>query len=368
MMFDNQVSYTGTMGKYNILAGTRSDLVGKIDATGTVFGNAETSFATDAHARIALNALGHFPVVHVNNGANIGEIGIGETVECQEYCINLISMMGTLCNEKYFPLFACTSAPIRLEITLVPSALNTFATDAAASFTLDNVEFVMDCLELADSAVETIKASLQGQALEFALTEYRNINWTGTGTNNVATTHAMPIPAKFSSLKSLFVAMRDNTHTGQVTYFPCSAQKFALSQYYFRIGGSVVPSKFPNSPTEYYSELCKAFGNFGDIRSNPAVDWDAYTQDTIVANNDAVAIYNCSNVNSGAFYIGLDLESYPNADKGQLFAGTNTNSDDIYFYASVTPSGANNTSIRYDCFAAFDQVMRFANNTCYCSY
>jgi hypothetical protein len=162
--------------------------------------------------------------------------------------------------------------------------------------------------------------------------------------------------------------MRDNTNSGTSTHFPCSALKFAMSQYYFRIGGSIIPSKYPSSTAEYYSELCKALGNFGDIRSNPANDWSSYNMDTSVANNDAVTIYNNSNVNSGSFYIGCDLESYPNADKGQLFAGTNTNSDDIYLYTSVTPSGANNDSIRYDIFAAFDQILRFANNTCYCSY
>ena len=38
-------------------------------------------------------------------------------------------------------------------------------------------------------------------------------------------------------------------------------------------------------------------------------------------NTLGTATMNASNVNSGSFYVGLDLENYANSDKSQIFAG-----------------------------------------------
>ena len=43
-------------------------------------------------------------------------------VKYQTFAINLISLIGSLGSARYFPLFACTSAPLRVEITLASSA------------------------------------------------------------------------------------------------------------------------------------------------------------------------------------------------------------------------------------------------------
>jgi hypothetical protein len=52
----------------------------------------------------------------------------------------------------------------------------------------------------------------------------------------------MPIPAKFSSLKSIFVCVRDSAVAPKLKYFPFSCNKFGISQYFFRIGAQVLPS------------------------------------------------------------------------------------------------------------------------------
>jgi hypothetical protein len=84
-------------------------------------------------------------------------------------------------------------------------------------------------------------------------------------------------------------------------------------------------------------------------------------------NTFTTATMNSSNVNSGSFYVGLDLENYANSDKSQIFAGWNSSTDDIYY----TPTfAANNPSptVRFDAFALFDSLLVFENHKCYVKY
>ena len=75
---------------------------------------------------------------------------------------------------------------------------------------------------------------------------------------------------------------------------------------------------------------------------------------------------NVGNSNSGSFYIGLDLENYPNAQKDSIFCGFNSNTDDIYAIMNFTSPAA--TTTRFDAFANFDCVVVFENNTAFVRY
>ena len=63
-------------------------------------------------------------------------------------------------------------------------------------------------IELNDNAMGIIRESQNGQPLQFVNPNYRNYFYNYTLGNAVAQL-AMPIPAKFSSLKSLVVTVRD---------------------------------------------------------------------------------------------------------------------------------------------------------------
>jgi hypothetical protein len=78
------------------------------------------------------------------------------------------------------------------------------------------------------------------------------------------------------------------------------------------------------------------------------------------------AYYATSAINSGSFYVGLDLENYANSDKSAIFSGWNSNTDDIYFVGSFTAPSA--ITARFDAFALFDTVLVFENGTCYVKY
>ena len=74
-----------------------------------------------------------------------------------------------------------------------------------------------------------------------------------------------------------------------------------------------------------------------------------------------------SNISTGSFYIGIDLENYINANKDNIFAGWNSNTDDIFCIMNFGTAVVTNT-YRFDAFAMFDSCVVFENGTCYVRY
>ena len=177
MLFDIQVPADATYGKLNVLAGTRNDLVLTIptlpvsavasaaaqyastvtDSTITQPGNAIVNTAVNNLANVLSNAT--LSALQVNSGDLIRNgttsiVASNASTTVQTYCLNLNCLLGTLCSQNYFPLFACTSAPLRMEITLVSDlfkAMNvTVAPTIPAIGLLSNVEYIANFIELGD--------------------------------------------------------------------------------------------------------------------------------------------------------------------------------------------------------------------------
>lgn len=448
MIFDLQVATPSAYGKYNMLCGTRNDLVtvpnqlntqSNITSNGnatntdggasTTLGNLSANQAGSSLVADAINQavnsclLGvHIPtpVQQISGGeyliSNLSSSALlttttnggGNGVTTQDstkpvtYCLNLISLIGTLCNSHYFPTFACTSAPLRVEIQLVDqlykclnisgvTVVNT-TTIPALSTTgnfLYNVEYIASFIELGDSAMQMIESSLEGEPLQFVLSDYRNYQYTYNLQSSSNTQVNMAIPAKFSSLKSLFVCPRDQG-IGAYGYYPFSTVNYGLTDYYFRIGPNIKPAKAPTTYAEFFSELIKAIGSMSDIHYSPNIEKTSYIQVRSVANTASLDFYSATNIGSGRFFIGLDLENYTEAPKDSIFAGWNSNTDDIFCVMDFNTNTPSSTSIvigtmsngvtnfsqfplptitmRFDAYALFDSVIVFENGTCYVRY
>jgi hypothetical protein len=107
-----------------------------------------------------------------------------------------------------------------------------------------------------------------------------------------------------------------------------------------------------------------------DINYQPSIDYSSYNGDLIVANNDTATFV--SNKNSNSFYVGLDLENFPTSDRSHIFAGYNSNTDNIYFYPTYTlPDGTQGNAaiiVKFLTYAMFDSVLVFENNTAYVKF
>ena len=365
MMFDLQVPTDATYGKHNILSGTRNDLVVALPKLVAADMNVDS-------AGTAKLAYAKFSALQVNSGIRIsGDALMGQNAtKDQTFAINLISLVGSLGSARYFPLFACTSAPLRVEITLASSALATAACAVATTMTVTNCEYIAQFIELNDTAMSIISNSQQGQPIQYVFQDYRNYQYTAALPNS-STIVTMPIPAKFASLKSIFVCARDSSNIAKETYFPYSCNKYGLSSYFFRVGANILPSKVPDSVPEMFAEVCKAIASISDLNHHPSIELASYSVDVAAVNNDAMnslgtATMNSSTVNSGSFYVALDLENYANSDKSQIFAGWNSSTDDIYYIGTFYASAA--VTARFDAFALFDSLLVFENNTCYVKY
>jgi hypothetical protein len=296
-----------------------------------------------------------------------------------------MSLVGTMCPNNYLPLFAMTSAPLRVEIQLVSaitSALNTVTAVTTPNGLVNNVEYIASLIELGDSAMQMIESSLEGQPLQFVYSDYRNYQFTYQLTTATTTQVNMPIPAKFSSLKSIYVSIRDKG-VGNLAYYPFSSVNYGLYNYQFRIGPTIMPPKPVDDICSMFSELCKSVGSMSDLKFNPSIRKSSYMISTSSPNTTALEANNASNITSGSFYVGIDLENYMSAPKDTIFAGYNSNTDDIYFIGSFnTDTTANNAptnytalgtalptaTIRFDAFALFDVVLVCENGTAFVRY
>ena len=350
MLFDLQMPTDACYGKQNILTGCRSDLNVTLPATSGTYVQSE------------LNAV-KLSANQINSGILLGSATANNaSTSTKSFALNLVSLIGSLCPNNYIPLFAATSAPLRVEIQLVDSIAKLCAcTSATGTISMTSVEYVANFIELGDNAISMIYDSLQGSPLQFVVPDYRNYQFSYSLVQNVQTGVNIPIPAKFSSLKSLFVMCRDQG-TGAATYFPLSTVTKGLINYYFRVGSTIMQSKAVDDYVQCFAEVTKAIGSISDINHQPSIEYTSYSLTDSVANG-----HTDHSVESGRFYIGLDLENYASADKSSIFAGYNSNTDDIYAVLTHTNTSSTAT-VRYDAFALFDEVIVFENNTAYVKF
>lgn len=359
-----QQSGDAAKGKMNILAGLNEEsFCGVTDATVTndatlltkIQGATNQVFAINSGERLIDSAqTNQFHNIQAN----------GDTLT-RTYCINLMSIVGSL-SDKYIPLFAMTSAPLRLELQLASSPSKFLCSKVALkSFKVNNCEFVAQFMELGAEAMNIINTSIgPNNKLEWVVPSWRNYVYNAT-LANAATQVSIPVPAKFDSLKSLFMTQREKAD-GAVTFFPLGSCHYNLSSYTLRLGSKVVPSKAPETIPEFFCELLKAIGSVSDLNHEPNIDIGDYDVATPVANAETAA-YVAISSGSESFIVGMDLETYSNADKDAIYSGYNTSNSDVFWHMNF---GANATTpnVRFDSYALYDQVITAEAGVAYASY
>jgi hypothetical protein len=301
----------------------------------------------------------------VNRGRALG--ALGATTTSFPFAINLVSLVGALSGDKYLLLSEMTAAPLRVEIVLQTSLLRSMMVEGGTglNFTLTNCTYVGEFLQLPDSAIAAIKAG-SSSPMQVVLPSYRSYTNSVSVPATTLTQSSFPIPAKFSSLKNIFVATRSTA--GLDAQYPSSHCAFGLGSanstgYFFRVGSEVLPSTAPTAIPEIYNEAIKCFGSVADMQLQPSIDNTAYQLDVP---NTIAGLVQASTKDSGSFLIGIDMEIFQNTDKSSIFAGTNTNTSDIFAVINYyTPSAL---TLLQTAFACYDQVLVFEGGVCYARY
>ena len=344
IMYDYQAPEDAVKGRFAVTSGTNEDYSG---------------------VGVAAAALAN--VRSVNRGRATGALATTAGGTVFPFSINLISMVGALAGEKYLPLWEMTAAPLRVEIVLQSSLIRSMMVEGGAglNFTCSGVNYCGEFLELPDSAIAAIK-SASSSPLQMVLPSIRSYTNSAPLPAGTQTQVSFPIPAKFSSLKSIVVATRATA--GTAAQYPSSNCAFGVGSansigYQFRVGSEVLPSTAPTSFPEIYCEAVKCFGSLADLQLQPSIDNTAFT---LNLPNTIAGLVEASTEDSGSFLIGIDLEVYQNADKASIFAGTNTNTSDIF--AIINYFTASATTILQTAFANYDQVLVYENGVCYARY
>jgi hypothetical protein len=387
IMMDAYVPTDKVYGAFNATQGTRNDLVTVVGAAGS----GVSCFQSNSGDLIGTGSFIAGSVAPIVPPSVVPQ----NSVVSDTYCLNLISILGSLSKDYYFPLFACSSAPVRLEVQLVSGVQNfcaSLSSTLANTFNITNVEYVGQFIDLGDEAMSAIYSSLGSEPLQMVVPDYRNYQGSYQlaigATTPVNTLVNFPIPAKFSSLKSIICSVRDKQPSAVSTssYFPFSSVSLGVQSYQFRLGAQVVPSKAPDTIPEMFEELIKAVSSIADLNHQPSIEKLSYQLPNSVQYQLATAqglgasllftntidgAATVSNCNSGSFYVGIDLENYSAAAKNSIFSGYNSNTDDIFWQPVFAPiiNNINVTgtlvNVRLDAFANYDCVVVFQDNTAY---
>jgi hypothetical protein len=335
-----QQTSDGFSGKQNMLCGT-----------------APGSFLNGATTETLLTTVGE----RANQA--YASVPINTTVPNRTFALNLMSYVGSLCGNKYIPLFDMGSAPLRIEVTFVSSLLKFLCASTALAnnnFTISNVEFVGTYIELSDSAIDEIRRSQGGQPLQYVIQNYSNVNTAMTLYNGSSTRLEIPVAARYASLKSLICIPRRYAD-GAVTFFPFSSTHYNINQWRLKIGNQNIPSKAPSSIVEHYCELIKAVNSLSNIDHEPSINWYNYNSIDPAANTET-ATAGAVTARSMCFALGIDLETYAGSDKERIYSGMNTLNSDIFWSIDFFPTGIGaDIQVRFDTYACYDQVMVFQN-------
>jgi hypothetical protein len=346
VLHDFQAPEDTVKGRLSVTAGTNPDF----------------SVLQAAAAGDVLNAAS------INRGRALGVLGVA--THSYPFALNLISLVGSLCGEKYLPFFELSAAPLRVEIVLVSSAARALMnrTGTISSFSMTGVNYCGEYLEIPDAAVASIKAA-SSSPMQMVVPSYRSYTNSATIPAANMTEVSFPIPAKFSSLKNIFVVTRASAATGVDSQFPMSHCAFGNGTStvtkgpQFRIGSEILPSTAPLSHAEMYSEAIKCFGSIADLQNQPSITNAAYTLDAPVA---VTNINTASTTESGDFVIGIDTEVYQSTSGQNIFNGTNSNTSDIFAIINYYSSGG--ITALQTAFAAYDQVLVMENGVMYARY
>jgi hypothetical protein len=348
ILYDFQASEDAVKGRFSITTGTNADYTMYADLSSNTVGNAAS----------------------VNRGRALGALTPAGTFS-YPFALNLVSLVGALSGERYLPLWQLTAASLRVEIVLQTSAERCLMRlgGAITSFSISGVNYCGEFLELPDAAISAINAS-SSSPMQMVVPSWRSYTNSATVPNTTATQVSFPIPAKFSSLKNIVVATRNNAAVGVAGQFPLSHCAFGLGSsnsigYQIRIGSEVLPSTAPISIPEIYSEALKCFGSIADLQNQPSINNEAYSLDAPVAVTTLPGSYL---TNSGGFLVGIDTEVFQNVDKSSIFAGTNTNTSDIFAIMNYYQSSGASVTLLQTAFACFDQVLVMENGVMYARY
>lgn len=291
-------------------------------------------------------------------GRNLAATVTASTTTVQNYtlCVPIISSLFTL-SEKYFPIYACSSDDIRVEIQF-DTQVNAFVASGtnitSQTATIFNPTIVVDYIEVDDMAMGQIQSLYSGRDLVVHSTSFHTYESTIASTTSGSFTQI--IPSKVMSAKNMLFTWRNLPTTAVAAGFTQSARLNpflgALSTFNLNLGGLRVPNKpitvqKASDVSQFFAELQKAFHGFGDLRLGSLLSNTGYTSLTDPAVTDAPQTV--------SFLAGINLDQF----RGQsdvLLSGMDLSKITTYYEANYITATANEI-VTVDAFVHHDVLL-----------
>jgi hypothetical protein len=294
-----------------------------------------------------------------------------------DFAFPLLSILSL--TDNYVPLWAMASnGPLRVEVQFVDALTKFIGATTAITNHSDGVNTVFsDCklianfVELSDSAMAIIENSLEGKPVQWVCQSYANYVFSTT-LQNAVTQVSIPIPAKYNSLKALYMVMRtSDASAGALASYADNFLRFGMTQYTTRIGSRVIPAEPPNTIPQFVAEMERALGS-ASSRISPS----SYTYDGVRTTGTVTPLQSIGTlagevitlpIPTGSFAVGIETESYSSAPMGSVYQGLNTSTDDIFWQGTFAAQGAA-TVVRFDAYASYDQLITIDNGVVQVQY
>jgi hypothetical protein len=298
------------------------------------------------------------------------------------FCMPILSGTIGLGAEKFLPL-GKLSDDIRLEFTFEQNDIAVAYVRSAytSGWTIVDFQLELAIVELSDEGESMVNQYLSPEhPIYIHGTSWRHY----TSSLAAATSGGVSylVPARFGSLKTLFVAPRRSTEiTNLQSYSLSSRINPNFAQYWWRVGSSLLPAKYVtlenNSSTgayaEAFMELQKAFHSVSSPVNASVLPAGVYNVSdagtTLTSTSSSAAVtalttgVNAASVANSAylngFLIGQELESFA-LRSDVLLSGYNTLSQQVFFEAQIN-NAIGSASYTLDFFAGYDQILVIEN-------
>ena len=262
----------------------------------------------------------------------VGEDIAGGTT--RTFCIPLVSgVLGTL-QGKYLPIGDMVRNHLKLQLTLA-NQNDAYVNAAARTWSIEDVEFVMEVVQLNVEAANAI-SSMNSGGYRIAM---HTFSCHSSSVEQGAKNAHILISGNYRSLKTLFSVFRKQSNSGDRSKKSITDRYNPFSdagRWYYDVGGYHMPQRPVDSDAEAFAELMKSLHAFGSAENVGLINNSTWT------------------ATEGSYIVAQDLESQ--SHKSSLSeAGVDVSSANVHLVCEFSTTLPD--ALRVDTFSHQDAVL-----------
>ena len=306
------------------------------------------------------NMYGFGSTIANNSAGDRRGIALGPSDQ-YTFCLPIFSGVVGVLNDKMLPI-GLLADDIRLEFTFESTASAVVQNAVPGVLQILDFQLQLTIVELSDEGESMVRSNYQYPQMPLYL---HGSSWRHYVSQLPAASggYSTLVPARFASLKQLALLPRRSTEVASTTSYSLSSRANPnFTQYWWRIGSSIVPNKAVYLESsgntggygEAYAELIKAWHALHATSYSSSLTVEYNVADAAIADCPQLQIAAAANSYKNGFVIAQELESFAQRSD-VLLSGMNTLSSQVFFEAQITTAPTQIYTL--DFFAWYDHIM-----------